>query len=155
MYHYKECGLSNIWLHDGYTISECEEFGELVSISSVNELHKIIGLYLISEVPGLTGEQIRFLRKELNLSQKNLAGLLGVDESSVRNWESDRGRIGSPTDRLLRAFYKEHVHGDGELKNMIEKLNQQERAFTPSEASFTYGETHSWHHSDKNPLLQR
>lgn len=77
MYHYKECGLSNIWLHDGYAISECEEFGELVSISSVNELHKIIGLYLISEVPSLAGEQIRFLRKELNLSQKNLAGLLG------------------------------------------------------------------------------
>ena len=46
------------------------------------------------------------LRKELNLSQKNLAGLLGVSETSIRHWEADRGLIGKPTELLLRALYK-------------------------------------------------
>ena len=72
MYHYEECGLSNVWLVDGFEIETDEEYGELVSIASVNELHKTIGLYLINEKPELNGEEIRLLRKELNLSQKNL-----------------------------------------------------------------------------------
>ncbi|KAA8731011.1 helix-turn-helix domain-containing protein [Acinetobacter qingfengensis] len=147
MYHYEECGLSNVWLLDGYTIENDDDYGETVSIASVYDLHKTIGLFLITQSPELYGEQIRFLRKELNLSQKNLAGLLGVGETSVRSWEADRGRIGSPTDRLLRALYKEHVQGDGELRNMIEKLNHQERTLVPKSVSFKYGNNHSWHQS--------
>ena len=148
MYHYEECGLGNIWLRDGYSVEEDEEYGELVSIHSVNDLHNAIGLYLITNKPELNGDEIRFLRKEMNLSQKNLAGLLGVGETSVRTWESERGKIGSPTDRLLRAFYKEHVQGDGELKSLIERLNHQERTFVPTEISFVYGANHSWHLSN-------
>lgn len=144
MYHYIECGLSNVWLIDGFVIEHDEDYGELLSISSVHDLHKTIGLYLINEKPELNGEEIRFLRKELNLSQKNLAGLLGVDESSVRNWESDRHVIGKPADRFLRALYKEQVHGGGELKEMIEKLNAQERCFDSEKMNFSYGRNNSW-----------
>lgn len=46
-----------------FEIETDEEYGELVSIASVNELHKTIGLYLINEKPELNGEEIRFLRK--------------------------------------------------------------------------------------------
>lgn len=143
MYHYQECGLSHVWLHDGYTI-ENSPYGETVSITAVNELHKVIGLYLVENKPELNGEEIRFLRKEMNLSQKNLAGLLGVGETSVRGWEADRGPIGSPTDRLLRAFYKEHVQGDGQLRQMIEKLNHQERTFVSPNMAFSYSGNSAW-----------
>ena len=148
MYHYKECGLSNVWLIDGFKIEVDEEYGEMVSISSVHDLHKTIGLYLINEKPELNGSDIRFLRKELNLSQKNLAGLLGVNESSIRGWESDRGKIGTPADRFVRALYKEHVHGGGELKDMIEKLNHQERVHENGNVSFSLRDNGSWRHSE-------
>ncbi|ATU52156.1 helix-turn-helix domain-containing protein [Acinetobacter baumannii] len=148
MYHYEECGLSNIWLQNGFTIENDEEFGELVSIQSVHELHNAIGLYLITHKPELNGEEIRFLRKELNLSQKNLAGLLRVGESSIRHWEAGRSLIGKPTDLLLRALYQEHVQGDGELRQLIENLNHQERTLVPSEISFSYGNNHSWHQTN-------
>lgn len=148
MYRYEECGLSNVWLHDGYKIEEDELYGELVSISSVSDLHKAIGLYLINEKPELNGEEIRFLRKELNLSQKNLAGLIGVNESSVRNWETDRGDMSKPADRFLRALYKEHVHGGGELKAMVEKLNHQERNHASKSVSFSYNYNKSWKHKE-------
>lgn len=147
MYHYEECGLSNIWLQNGFTIEEDDEYGELVSISSVHELHDTIGLFLITQKPELNGEEIRFLRKELNLSQKNLAGLLGVGETSVRNWESDRGLIGRPTELLLRALYKEQVQGNGKLRKMIEDLNHQERTLVNEEIRFSYGTNHSWKHN--------
>lgn len=145
MYHYEECGLSNVWLQDGYSIENDEEYGELVSIHSVHQLHEAIGIYLITHKSLLNGEEIRFLRKEMNLSQKNLAGLLGVGETSIRAWEAERGKIGSPTDRLLRAFYKEHAQGDGELKDLIDRLNHQERILEPQKVSFSYGDNHSWH----------
>lgn len=146
MYHYEECGLSNVWLRDGYTIEEDDLYGELISIASIESLHDAIGLYLINEKPELTGEEFRFLRKELNLSQKNLAGLIGVNESTLRGWESG-SKIGTPADRFLRALYKEHVHGGGQLKSMIENLNHQERMHASANISFTYNHNRSWTHS--------
>ena len=148
MYHYEECGLSNVWLVDGFEIETDEEYGELVSIASVNELHKTIGLYLINEKPELNGEEIRFLRKELNLSQKNLAGILSVNESTVRNWESDRVEIGKPAELVLRALYKEQAHGGGALREMIEKLNHQERTHEADNTSFSYSRNRSWKHRE-------
>ncbi|HAM4230431.1 TPA: transcriptional regulator, partial [Escherichia coli] len=53
MYHYEECGLSNIWLRNGFTIENDEDYGELVSIESVHELHNAIGLFLITQKPDL------------------------------------------------------------------------------------------------------
>jgi len=148
MYHYEECGLSNVWLVDGFEIETDEEYGELVSIASVNELHKTIGLYLINEKPELNGEEIRFLRKELNLSQKNLAGILSVNESTVRNWESDRVEIGKPAELVLRALYKGQAHGGGALIEMIEKLNHQERTIETNNMNFSYSRNHSWKHKE-------
>lgn len=148
MYHYKECGLTNVWLVDGFNIEVDEDYGEMVSISSVNDLHKTIGLYLINEKTELTGEEIRFLRKELNLSQKNLAGILSVDESTVRNWESERIAIGKPAELVLRALYKEHAHGGGALIEMIEKLNHQERIHESGEMNFSYSRNRSWKHRE-------
>lgn len=148
MYHYEECGLSNVWLLDGYEIEVDEAYGDLVSISSVHELHKAIGLYLINEKPELNGEEIRFLRKELNLSQKNLAGILSVNESTVRNWESDRVAIGKPAELVLRALYKEQAHGGGALIEMIEKLNHQERTYESDNMSFLYDSNRSWKHKE-------
>ena len=148
MYHYKECGLSDVWLIDGFKIVDDEEYGELVSISSVHDLHKTIGLYLINEKPELNGEEIRFLRKELNLSQKNLAGILRVNESTVRNWESDRVEIGKPAELVLRALYKEQTHGGGALIEMIEKLNHQERTIETNNMNFSYSLNHSWKHKE-------
>lgn len=148
MYHYEECGLSNVWLQDGYSIEIDEEYGELVSIHSVHQLHDAIGYFLITNRPELNGEEIRFLRKEMNLSQKNLAGLLRVGESSIRNWENDRGSMGKPTELLFRALYKEHAHGDGELRKMIEALNHQERTLVLDNVTFAYGKNNSWHSSE-------
>lgn len=33
------------------------------------------------------------LRKQKNLTQRQLADLIGVDPSTVRNWERDRGGV--------------------------------------------------------------
>jgi putative transcriptional regulator len=50
-------------------------------------LHKAIALGLVSTKPILSGAEVRFIRKFLELTQVQLAELLGVEAQSVRRWE--------------------------------------------------------------------
>src|SRR5690606_8297361 len=90
MYHYTESGLRNVWLANGYKIRNVG--GEdAVAIHDVDQLHQVIGRSLARK-PHLTGTEFRFLRKEMGLSQKRLADMLGSSEQTVSLWER-RGRI--------------------------------------------------------------
>ena len=109
MYHYTECGLQNVWLTNGYDV--CEVDGEkAVSISDVDELHELIGRSVAAK-SNLNATEIRFLRKEIGLSQKRLADLLGSTEQTVSLWER-RGRMPKGYDRLVRLLYLEKIDGN-------------------------------------------
>lgn len=127
MFHYTASGLDYIWLKNGVDIEETS-YGEAYSIHDVEGLHKTIGYELVMNKPLLTRSEVRFLRKEMDLPQKDLADLIGVGESSVRNWESsDRCNIPPPADRLLRKLYLEHVDGDGTITDLINRISQLNR----------------------------
>lgn len=119
MYHYTECGLQNVWLTNGYDV--CEVDGEkAVSISDVDELHELIGRSIASK-SNLNATEIRFLRKELGLSQKRLADLLGSTEQTVSLWER-RGRMPKGYDRLVRLLYLEKIDGNVKVQEIINRL---------------------------------
>lgn len=126
MYHYTSCGLRNIWLRNGYEVKETS-YGDGVAIHNVEGLHKAIGLNLVQNKPQLSGAEIRFLRKELDMPQAQLAALLGVSENSVRGWEKHRGKITKPTERLLRMLYQEYATGNSSVRGLIERLGQFNR----------------------------
>lgn len=122
-YHYTDSGLDNVWLENGYTIHSTV-YGEGVSIQDTEGLHKAIGAWIIDQPRTLTGAELRFLRLEMELTQRDLAGIIGSDEQAVRRWEKARskGISNGPADRLLRALYSEYIHGDGSLRNLVERL---------------------------------
>lgn len=126
MYHYTSCGLRNIWLNNGYESKETS-YGEGVAIHDVEGLHRAIGLNLILNKPQLSGTEVRFLRKELDMPQSQLASLLGVSENSIRGWENHRGRITKPAERVLRMLYQEYVTGNSSVRDLIEGLGQFNR----------------------------
>jgi DNA-binding transcriptional regulator YiaG len=111
MFHYKSCGLNNIWLANGYAVIKDEEYGECVAITDTLGLHKAISHDLVFNRPTLTGKEFRFLRKELNLSQKALSDLLGNEEQAVARWEKT-GKVPKWADRLLRVCVLEY-YGEG------------------------------------------
>jgi DNA-binding XRE family transcriptional regulator len=53
-------------------------------------------------VAKLNGPEIRFLRKTLGISAKDLAAALDVAEETVSRWENGHLAIGSATERLFR-----------------------------------------------------
>lgn len=126
MYHYTSCSLRNIWLCNGYEVKETS-YGKGVAIHNVDGLHKAIGLNLVRNKPQLSGAEIRFLRKELDMPQLQLAALLGVSENSVRGWERHRGKITKPAERLLRTLYQEYAVGSSSVRALIEGIGQFNR----------------------------
>jgi DNA-binding transcriptional regulator YiaG len=119
-YHYTESGLTNVWLANGYTVRSTK-YGEGVSIHDVDGLHRALARALTSK-PRLTGAEVRFLRKEIGLSQRSLGALLGVTDQAVALWER-KGQLPKTADRLLRLIYVEHDKGNTPIVSFIERLN--------------------------------
>jgi DNA-binding transcriptional regulator YiaG len=121
-YHYTESGLDNVYLGNGYTIHETK-YGKGVSIQDTEGLHRVIGRWLVELPKPLNGAELRFLRLEMDLSQKALAGIIGSTEQNVRRWEKDRKKpIQGMADRFVRGLYSEYVGGDGGLRRLVDRL---------------------------------
>lgn len=121
-YHYTECGLSNIYLVNGYKSIETPR-GIAISIHDIDGLHKAIGLFLVAFKKDLSGEEVRFLRHEMLMSQSTLAKLLGMSEQAIRRWETGKVHIPKPSESLLRLLYREHINDkDGKISAMLKKI---------------------------------
>lgn len=123
MYHYKESGLQNVWLANGHKKIKTP-YGEAVAVDDVLGLHTAIGRTLAMR-PRLTGSELRFLRKEMELSQKEFAQLVGSSEQNVSLWER-RGRMPKPADRLTRLLYREHADKNVQIRRLIEAVKEAE-----------------------------
>ena len=85
-YHYKECGLDNIYLGSGFSLEEADG-DQYVSIINVDGLWKSIGLMLVTRKKTLSPKEIRFLRMQMDKTQSEIARLLRVDDQTVARWE--------------------------------------------------------------------
>jgi putative transcriptional regulator len=120
MYHYQECGLRNVWLANGYDQHDTP-YGAGIAFHNVGGLHRAIARDLIAKGGKLTGAELRFLRKEMGLSQAKLAHMLGNEEQTVALWEK-RGGQPKIADRFIRAIYREQQEGNAHIQEMIDRL---------------------------------
>lgn len=134
MYHYTESGLQNVWLANGYAKVKTRH-GAGVSIRDVEGLHRTIGKRL-AQKPRLTGAEFRFLRKEMGLSQSGIASLVGATEQTVSLWER-RGSIPKSVDRLVRLIYLEHIGRNERVRDLIDRLNQQDQGTALERLTFS------------------
>ena len=82
MYHYTESGLPNVWLKSGYVMRKTP-YGEGVAVRDVVGLHKAICDAIVRK-PSLTAAELRFLRKEVRISRRRLAGFLRAPATDAR-----------------------------------------------------------------------
>lgn len=127
MYHYKDCGLDYVWLKNGFDIVE-DVYGKGVSIKNIEELHQLIANYIIDDPAPLTGPELRFLRVELDLSQKALGKYLGKTDQSVAGWEKT-GNIPEEVDFLVRHIYRQtHSQKCVSYVEEVDRLQQLDRS---------------------------
>ncbi len=105
-YHYVASGLNNIFLLNG--VSETmTDYGPMVHIENINGLHCAIGLHIVERSEPMSGPEFRFLRKQMGLSQSELAKLFGVTDQTIANYEKGKSGLGGlgSADPLMRAHY--------------------------------------------------
>ncbi|MGC2661669.1 MAG: type II TA system antitoxin MqsA family protein [Bryobacteraceae bacterium] len=103
-YHYEESGLDNLTLKN-VELLHCDNCGnEDPVIEAIETLHEGIAQAIAKRPGRLQGQEIRFLRKHLELTARQIAEILQVDHTTVSKWENDKDPIGSQSERLLRAI---------------------------------------------------
>ncbi|CAM5772082.1 hypothetical protein LMIY3S_03724 [Labrys miyagiensis] len=125
-YHYKECGLDNIFLMNGFTFENVDD-EEYVSIHNVKGLWKAIGLSLVSERKTFSPAEIRFLRSQMKLTQSELADMLRVDDQTVARWEKKHCKLPGPADVALRFLFLSSDIAQPEGKEILVKLHEMVR----------------------------
>jgi putative transcriptional regulator len=109
-YHYLASGLDNVFLLNGVSIDETS-YGPMVTIRNLNGLHRAIGLHIFEKDGPLTGPEFRFLRKQMELTQRELAELMKISDQTIANYEKGKTELG-PADPLMRIQYLLHVVPD-------------------------------------------
>jgi len=122
LFHYVQCGLDNVWLTSGVEVTETE-YGKGFRISNAGELHEAIAKSIINGSRRLRGQEARFLRVLLNLSQEAMAKILGVDRATVIRWERSREKtLSMMQDIAVRTTYAARHKGDDFLLSVIKEL---------------------------------
>jgi DNA-binding transcriptional regulator YiaG len=123
-YHYTDSGLRNVWLANGYEVVP-SKYGEGIMIHDLAGLHRAIGLALCQK-SHLTGTEFRFLRKEMEMSQRGLGELIGVTDQAVAKWEK-YGNVPKTADRMIRLIYLDKMGGNVRIQETIERINHTDR----------------------------
>ena len=125
MYHYTECGLTNVWLENGYII-KTTAYGKATAIDDAVGLHKVLAMELTEKKGKITGKELRFMRTVLGMSQEGLGKCVGASEQSVSLWERT-GKVPHYADSILRLLVSEKLNGNSKVTDVIERINTVER----------------------------
>lgn len=142
-YHYTQCGLDYIYLMDGYTIHETE-CGEGISIENMKELYNFIADEIVSFPVCFRGQEVRFIRSVLDLTQHQIAKILGVTRDTIAKYEKERNKVIPKTqDGLLRYIYRD-MTGSQKLKQILDIINERDCEEVRKEMSLAKG-NNLWH----------
>ena len=121
-YHYIDSGLDWVYLANGFKRRDTA-YGRGISIDHADDLHEVIARSIIASPQRLRGQEVRFLRSMLDMSQVELAAALGVKRLQVARWEGAREKaMPGPADRALRLFYAGKVGGDRLGSSLVDLL---------------------------------
>ncbi len=124
-FHYTGCGLDNIYLSSGVNFREAgDEYGGGYSINNADDLHKVLCFIIAMKPAALSAKEVKFLRIEADLSQKELATKLGVTDQTVSLWERDRQPVQRSEGLVLRTFAIEDILDSAlGMKSLVEHID--------------------------------
>jgi len=104
-YHYTLSGMEDVFLL-GIDVLRCPDCSvESPIIPRVPELHRLIAERIVKKSAALTGQEIRFLRKNAEAPAKQFAQLIGVSPEHLSRVENGHYRkLGKSADRLVRVL---------------------------------------------------
>ncbi|MBI5447721.1 MAG: helix-turn-helix transcriptional regulator [Gammaproteobacteria bacterium] len=125
-YKFDICGLDNVYLLNGFKC-RTTPYGNATSFEDLYGLHETIAKWLVHDKPSLSGKELRFLRKEMEMTQKELGDEMGVSEQAVALWEKGKVNVQGYADRLIRIIYNEWSGETVHLKALTDHLRAMEK----------------------------
>src|SRR5437868_4472421 len=81
----------------------CSKCGDtLITGEVLDEVHKNLLFLVVTSEYVLSGEEVRFIRKALRLSQAEFADRLGVHRTTVTRWETGEVLVEPPVSIAIR-----------------------------------------------------
>ena len=105
-HYYAIGGLPQFPLTEGVTVYTCPKCrAESVEIEAPGWLHQHITRALLTKPTPLTGDELRFLRKQAGFAAQRFAEMIGVDPAHLSRIENGkREGLGTTTERLARLI---------------------------------------------------
>lgn len=119
--HYTASGLDDVYLVSGWKRIETP-YGDGISIKDVDGLHRAIGLNLVCQRKALSGPEVRFLRKEMELTQDELGERVCKSGQQIARWEKGQAEISGSAELLLRVLYLQHLGQHPLLSELVKQL---------------------------------
>ena len=142
MYQYKQSGLDNVWLVDGYQIVNTP-YGEAVQFEDATSLDLAIANALINQTEPLTGKEFRFLRQQIGMSQSDVASFMHVDPQSVAKRKKGQVSLPFANEAVMRFIYSSYQEKDAKIYPMLETMKAIDKAKNSRlELSFDKQRTH-------------
>ncbi|MFQ5970702.1 MAG: helix-turn-helix domain-containing protein [Alphaproteobacteria bacterium] len=140
-HHYTGCGLDYVYLANGFTEKQTEH-GPSITIEDMDGLHDVIAMMIIASPRRIRGQELRYLRSMLGISQGTLAKILDVTRSTIARWEGKPSEaINGPADRLLRLFYALEKVGHARAKRIVKLLKELDELEQTEAAIFKEAES--------------
>jgi len=96
-------------------------FDEWVIDIDLNALQKFVFNGLIHKPYPLTGKEIKFMRKFLEISTTELGEKLGVSHATIVKWEKEQAKISPGQEPYIRMVFCEYLK-DNELLNLYKEI---------------------------------
>ena len=139
LFPYAGCGLDWVFLANGYTVHETP-YGQGLSIHDADGLHAVVLREIITSPHPICGQELRFIRSMLDLSQEGMGKIIGVQRLQVTRMEANRKKPITPSaDRAIRMFFALQQHDRDLADRILELLNEfddqqhEQTTFVPSD----------------------
>ncbi len=122
-YHYTECGLDHVFIEGGGEFSD-HSGEDSVTIPAIGQLHSVIAEVIVTHPAKITGQELRFLRTEMGLTQAQLAAIVKVTPLTVSRWERNESPANDTAEMLIRILAVETLELGIELgvRSVSEKV---------------------------------
>lgn len=122
MVKYEGLGLDNVWLKNGYEWVETSH-GRALVVDNAEDLERAMAKHLTEQSAPLTGQEFRFLRDMLDMSQDAFGKRFGRDYQTVARWEAASHKpVPRGADAMVRQLYLEKQGSRPVFTQIVERL---------------------------------
>jgi DNA-binding transcriptional regulator YiaG len=140
LHHMTGVGLSNVYLRNGFTVADSDG-DETISYENLTGLYFEIGRAIASNPFTMRSEEFRFMRKQLGMSQADIASLFDKSDQAVAKWEKGLSPVPKAESALLKIFWLGQKVRATELKSIVLNFNTSlEIQGQPSTYAFSFNE---------------